>query len=108
MLVLLAMGLLASLGSYYLKKCTLAGNSIIMFIKRPDFYLGGMLYTGSALLNLYLLKVLPYSLVVPLGSLTYLWTLFLSHHLLKEPITKRKLAGISLILTGVFLMALTM
>lgn len=105
---LLGMSLLASLGSYYLKKCTLAGNTIFTVLSYPAFYLGGLLYIASALLNLYLLKVLPYSVVVPFGALTYIWTLFLSSRLLKEPITKRKAAGIGLILTGVLLIAVAM
>lgn len=106
--VLLGMSMLASLGSYYLKKCTLSENPIITMLKRPAFYLGGMLYIASALLNFYLLKVLPYSVVVPLGSITYIWTLFLSSRLLKESITRRKATGIFLILTGVLLIAVGM
>lgn len=61
----------------------------------------------SALLNLYLLKQLPYSIVVPLGSLTYIWTLGISYRFLGESVTRQKLLGIALILIGVSLMAVT-
>lgn len=103
---LLAMGFLASLGSYFLKKSTADGLSIQALLFAPWFYLGGMLYVLSALVNLYLLHVLPYSIVVPLGSLTYIWTLLLSRRLLGEPITRQKVAGVALIFLGVALVAI--
>lgn len=98
---LLLMGLTASIASFFLKKATAGGLRIFQLLRTPYLYLGGGLYVMSALMNLYLLRRLPYSLVVPLGSLTYIWTLVLSHKLLHEAITKRKLAGIALILIGV-------
>lgn len=55
----------------------------------------------SSLMNLYLLRKLPYSLVVPLGSLTYIWTMLLSWRFLGERISKQKILGIGLILVGV-------
>ena len=57
-----------------------------------------MLYVCSALLNLYLLKKLPYSIVVPLGSFTYIWTLLIAHKFLGEAVTRKKVLGILLIL----------
>ena len=105
MFALLTMGALASLGSYYLKRSTAAGLSPLMLLKKPWLYLGGILYIASALLNLYLLKILPYSIAVPLGALTYVWTMLLSRFLLGEPVTKRKVMGICLILLGVTLIA---
>ena len=73
--VLVVMGLSASAASLFLKKSTAGGVGIGKLLREPYFYLGGMLYVCSALLNLYLLKKLPYSIVVPLGSFTYIWTL---------------------------------
>ncbi|MCI9667885.1 MAG: EamA family transporter [Angelakisella sp.] len=58
----------------------------------------------SALLNLYLLKRLPYSVVIPLGSLTYIWTLIIARKYLGEAISKQKLMGILSILIGVILL----
>lgn len=104
--VLLMMGILASLGSYFLKKSSAGGFSIRTLLTTPWLYLGGILYTLSALLNLYLLRLLPYSMVIPLGSLTYIWTLIISNRLLGEPITRHKIEGIVLIVFGVVLMAI--
>jgi len=101
---LLFMGLTASIASFFLKKATANGLQPMRLLKSPFLYLGGGLYVVSALLNLYLLRILPYSLVVPLGSLTYIWTLFLSYKLLGEKISKQKLLGIACILIGVSLL----
>lgn len=102
---LLMMGLFASVASFFLKKSTAGGLSIKSLILNPCFYLGGGLYVLSALLNLYLLKQLPYSIVVPLGSLTYIWTLGIGHRFLGERVTKKKMVGIALIILGVSLIA---
>lgn len=61
----------------------------------------------SALMNLYLLRQLPYSIVVPLESLTYVWTLGIAHKFMGETVTRQKIAGIIFILIGVSLIALT-
>lgn len=100
-LALVLMGLFASVASLFLKKSTEGGLSVGKLLGSPYFYLGGSLYVLSALLNLYLLKRLPYSIVVPLGSLTYIWTLIVAHKFLGETITRRKIAGLLLIIVGV-------
>lgn len=102
---LLFMGILASVASLFLKKSTNKGLALKILLVNPYIYLGGILYIASALLNLYLLKKLPYSVVVPLGSLTYIWTLVIAHKYLNETITKRKLLGVVLILIGVIFLA---
>lgn len=102
---LVLMSLLASVASFFLKKSTTGGLSIRRLLVNPYFYFGGILYVLSALLGMYLLKKLPYSVVVPLGALTYIWTLAISHQFLGEAVTKKKIGGIALILAGVALMA---
>jgi len=102
-LALLMMGFSASIASFFLKKSTAQGLVITKLLQSPCLYLGGFLYVFSALLNIYLLKVLPYSVVVPLGALTYVWTLLISHRFLGERITRYKVIGIAFILLGVSL-----
>ena len=106
-IALLLMGLFASMASFFLKKSTSNGLGIEKLMLCPYFYLGGGLYVFSALLNLYLLKQLPYSVVVPLGALTYIWTLVIAHKFLDETMTKQKITGVILILAGVALVAIT-
>lgn len=105
-IALLLMGFFASVASFFLKKSTVGGLSIKKLMFSPYFYLGGGLYVFSALLNLYLLRQLPYSVVVPLGALTYIWTLGIAYKFLEETITKQKITGVMLILAGVALVAI--
>ena len=102
--ILLVETLVASFASFFLKKSS-GGDSKIDIIKSPFFYLGGMLYVVSSCLSIVLLQFLPYAVVLPLGSITYVWTMLISRWLLKESITARKLAGVGLIICGVVLLA---
>lgn len=63
------------------------------------------MYVIAAGENIILLKMLPYAMVLPLGSLTYIWTMFLSNRLLGEKITKKKILGMCIIIIGVVLVA---
>ena len=100
-IALFLMGFLASIASLFFKKSTSDGLDIKNFVRNPYLYLGGGLYVLSALLNFYLLKRLPYSVVVPMGSLTYVWTLVIAQRYLNETITKKKLMRIIFVLMGV-------
>lgn len=106
-MMVLLMGPTASVASLFLKRSIAEGISVKRLMTSPYFYFGGILYVISAVLNLYLLKHLPYSVVVPLGALTYIWTLWIAYKFLGEAITKQKIAGIILILGGVSLMAVS-
>ena len=104
--ILLVETFLSSLASYFLKKASPAdGGSKIKLLLSPFFYLGGVMYVIAALGNIYLLQKLPYAIVLPLGSITYIWTMFLSNRLLGEKITKRKILGMIVIIAGVTLVA---
>lgn len=103
-LILLVETSVASFASFFLKKSS-GVDSKIDIIKSPFFYLGGVLYVVSSCLSIVLMQFLPYAIILPLGSLTYVWTMFISKWLLHEEITKRKLIGITVIITGVILLA---
>lgn len=103
--LILIMTLLSSFASYFLKKSTQTDSFLKMFLNFY-FYLGGFLYVLAVGCNIILLQFLPYAVILPLGSFTYIWTMILSHRLLKEKITFKKTAGISLIILGVVFVAL--
>lgn len=103
-LILLVETLVASFASFFLKKSSGVENKIEI-LKSPFFYLGGVLYVVSSCLSIVLMQFLPYAIILPLGSLTYVWTMFISRWLLHEEITKRKLLGITVIICGVILLA---
>ena len=85
--VLIVMTILGAVASLYLKKASGAENMIQM-LKNVHLYIGGFLYLSSALLNIWILKYLEYSVVLPLTSFTYIWAMLLSYFILKEKITK--------------------
>lgn len=104
-IVLLMMTLLGASASLFLKKASAAGGVLSLF-KNAHFYIGGFLYLSAAILNIWILRYLDYSVVLPLTSLTYIWTMILSALILKERITKKKIGGIVSILFGATLVSL--
>ena len=98
--VLIIMTLIGSVASFFLKKGSSFKNIVELF-KNKYVYIGGILYVLSALLNIYVLKYLDYSVVLPLTSITYVWTI--SALFLKEKINIKKIIGIMLIVSGAFL-----
>ena len=104
-LILIIMTLIGAIASLYLKK---ASNSegMLNIIKNINLYIGGILYLISAILNIYILKFLDYSIVLPLTSVTYIWTMILSHFKLNEKINKKKIIGVILIIIGAILVSI--
>lgn len=96
---LLIMTLLGSVASLFLKKAS-AADGLTGFITNRNLYIGAFLYLLSAVLNIWILRYLDYSVVLPLTSLTYVWTMIFSHMILGEHITAKKIVGVLLILTG--------
>lgn len=96
---LIIMTMFGSVASLFLKKAS-GGDGLITLIKNVNLYIGGLLYLASAVLNIWILRYLDYSVVLPLTSLTYIWTMVLSYMILKEKITMKKIGGVILILIG--------
>ena len=86
-------------------KKSIRRKKLKILVITPAFYLGGFLYLISAILNIYILKFLDYSVVLPLTSITYIWTFGLSYCFLKEGITQKKIIGIVLIVLGSIIIA---
>lgn len=103
--MLLIMTVMGSVASLFLKKAS-GGDGIVGLLKNINLYIGGFLYVGSAVLNIILLRYLDYSVVLPLTSLTYIWTMIISHLVLKEKISVKKMAGVALILVGAVLVSI--
>jgi len=99
------MTIVGSIASYYLKM-TSYSKDIKLLIFNKDLYIGGVLYFFSALINIYILKYLEYSVVLPLTSITYIWTMIISYYKLDERITKKKIIGICAILLGAVCVAI--
>ena len=87
-IVLVIMTLSGAVASLFLKKAS-ASESIIATIKNINLYIGGALYLVSALLNIYVLRYLDYSVVLPLTSVTYIWTMVILFYFERENIEKK-------------------
>lgn len=104
--LLILMTILGAFGGYFFKKATEKIKSFKTLLFCRELYFGGTLYFISALLNIFLLKYLSYSLVLPLTAITYVWTLIISYRFLNEKINKNKKIGVFLIVVGAILISL--
>lgn len=66
----------------------------------PSLYLGAILYIIAALLNIFVLTYWDYTLVLPLTSITYVWTAILAKIIFKERLCISKIIGLFLIILG--------
>lgn len=96
--------LIGALGAFFFKRSAEKASGIVSLIWIPSFYLGGLLYVLSALLNVILLRYMDYTILYPLTAITYIWSLIISGYFLGEKITKSKIAGVILICLGVVLL----
>lgn len=103
-LLMIILTLSGSLGGFCFKKAVSTSDSLAKVIFKPTLYLGGFFYIIGASLNIVVLKYLPYTIVLPLTSLTYVWTLVIAYLALKEKITRLKVIGVTLILVGSILL----
>lgn len=87
-LILPVMTIIGAYASFFLKKASSA-DRIQKLLLTPSLYAGGFLYLLSALLNIYILRYMDYSVVLPLTSITYIWTFFMSYFFLNEHITRK-------------------
>jgi drug/metabolite transporter (DMT)-like permease len=97
--------LIASIASFCFKKCS-GSIGFVGILQHKVFYVGVFLYIISSIVTIWLLQRMPYSVVLPMGGITYIWTLLISHMFLEEKINVHKIAGIAFIITGVIFVAL--
>ncbi|MCI9123230.1 MAG: EamA family transporter [Eubacterium sp.] len=103
--LVLGMTFMGALASVFLKKAS-GSEDFFKMLCNVNLYLGGGLYLAASVLNIIVLRYLEYSVVLPLSSITYIWTMVLSYLLLKETITGRKAAGVLCIIAGAACVAL--
>lgn len=90
---------LGAVASLFLKRASEHANFIMLF-KNFNIYVGGALYLIAAILNILVLRTLDYSVVLPLTSITYIWTMVISYFILGEQMTKKKIYGVIFIVLG--------
>ncbi|MDB5084817.1 MAG: permease [Bacilli bacterium] len=95
--LLLIMTLFGSLGSVFFKSFSSKRTLTHLLI-------GLMFYGLGAMINIYLLNQLPYTVVMPANALTFIWTLVLAKLIFKETIGIYKIAGVAFIISGLLLL----
>jgi uncharacterized membrane protein len=75
-------------------------------LKSKLIYIGFILYGISAIIYLFTLRGNNLSIIYPLVSMGYIWTILLSKFILNEKITTFKWISISLIVLGVILISI--
>ena len=98
---------LGAFASYCFKNATTGfeGLHVVGLLRERFFWIGGFLYLIAAVNNIFLLGYLDYSILLPMSSVTYIWTMFIANKLLGEKITAKKIIGVAAIICGALLLA---
>ena len=104
-IMILCMTFMGAAASIFLKKAS-GSEGILQLFTNRNLYIGGFLYAAAAGVNILVLQYLDYSVVLPLTSLTYIWTMILSYKILKETINRKKVLGVLCIVAGAVFVAL--
>jgi multidrug transporter EmrE-like cation transporter len=104
-LVLVA-SFIGSFGAVFLKSGALRTNSIWTLVLNPRLALGVGLFLLSTVFYLMGIRHGELSVLYPMVSLGYVWTLVWSRLFFKEPLTGEKFAGLALVLLGIVLLGL--
>ena len=105
LILLLIMTLCGAVASLFLKKAS-KSTSFKRMLLDYNIYVGAGIYLLASIINIYVLKKLDFSIVLPLTSFTYIWTILIAYLCLKEKITLKKCIGVCLILIGAIVIAL--
>ena len=106
MLLVFLASVVGSFGAVFLKLGAMKiGKNMWTFVN-SRLILGVGLYLGSSLIYALGLRGGQLSVLYPIVSLGYIFTLVWSKLFFNEPLTRYKVAGVSLILVGVFLVGM--
>jgi drug/metabolite transporter (DMT)-like permease len=106
MLLVFLASVVGSFGAVFLKLGAMKiGKNMWTFVN-SRLILGVGLYLGSSLIYALGLRGGQLSVLYPIVSLGYVFTLLWSKLFFNEPLTRYKVAGVSLILVGVFLVGM--
>ena len=103
--IVVVMTAIGSLGAISFKRTTMLSERFIGYFKIKWLYIGVALYVTASLFNFYMLTKIDYSVMLPLTSVTYIWTAIFSKVFYKEVINWQKIVAIGLIIAGAILIA---
>ena len=100
-LLVFAASVVGSFGAVFLKRGSSGLNGTLMGFLNRDLLVGVALYLGSSVFYALGLKGGQLSVLYPMVSLGYVWTLIWARIFFKESFSQQKFAGLALILLGV-------
>ncbi len=106
MLLVLAASVVGSFGAAFLKLGSARVNRNPLSFINPYLALGVGLYLGSSVFYALGIRGGQLSILYPMVSLGYIWTMVWARIFFKESFTRQKLAGLTLILIGVVLVGM--
>ena len=106
MLLVFAASVIGSFGAVFLKMGAARLDGTILSFINSRLALGVTLFLGSSVFYALGIRGGELSVLYPMVSLGYIWTLLWSKLFFNEPFTKAKFFGLALILLGVFFVGL--
>jgi hypothetical protein len=106
-MLLILFTIFGALGSFFFKISANKSDNIVRILFNYNLYIGVALYIISAIINILVLLALPYTIVLPCSSITYIWSLYLSKTFLRENVGLLKLIGVAFISLGTIIIVIT-
>jgi drug/metabolite transporter (DMT)-like permease len=106
MLLVFIASVIGSFGAVFLKMGAARLDGSILSFVNTRLVLGVTLFLGSSVFYALGIRGGQLSVLYPMVSLGYIWTLLWSRLFFNEPFTRAKFAGLGLILLGVFFVGL--
>jgi drug/metabolite transporter (DMT)-like permease len=106
MLLVFVASIIGSFGAVFLKMGAARLDGTILSFVNTRLILGVTLFLGSSVFYALGIRGGQLSVLYPMVSLGYIWTLVWSRLFFGEPFTASKFAGLGLILLGVFFVGL--
>jgi undecaprenyl phosphate-alpha-L-ara4N flippase subunit ArnE len=101
MLLVFTASLVGSFGAVFLKKGAARLDGSILSFLNGELFMGVSLFLGSSVFYALGIRGGQLSVLYPMVSLGYLWTLLWARLFFNEPLTAVKFLGLGLILLGV-------
>ena len=106
MLLVFIASVIGSFGAVFLKLGAARLDGSVLSFANSRLLLGVTLFLGSSVFYALGIRGGQLSVLYPMVSLGYIWTLLWSRLFFNEPFTRGKFAGLGLILLGVFFVGL--
>ena len=106
MLLVFVASVIGSFGAVFLKMGAARLDGSILSFVNTRLVLGVTLFLGSSVFYAFGIRGGQLSVLYPMVSLGYIWTLLWSRLFFNEPFTSSKFIGLGLILMGVFFVGL--